>query len=345
MTDKDILFQEIQNNPEVDQTHFCHYGWEGTGTFAFWKFAQAYFDSAEALFDKFKQSKGDFAILDGLGVTMCFLYRHFVELSIKYLYLKFVCDSEEDFKNYLNNNHNLIKLWNAAKPELSTLRERVGSSVSLGVLEHYIREFNTFDEDSMTMRYPVNKKLEPTNKQTRLDIFNLHDRMQEMYSAFEGLDGDLENQLKQTLDPKEIEAFLKTYEELRGRVYWFIDSMKPYAERESEGINFKDILDGLKTGKRKDNTMSVFEACSDDELILLDTLYYTGGMVLCGELKLPLKPDDAKVDVVTRCLLNMKRDHLEFGKPKNDQINIYGKQPSTIIKYVSKAVTIIDWDK
>lgn len=346
MTDKDVLFQEIQDNPDLDQTHFCHYGWEGTGTFAFWKFAKAYYDSAEALFEKFKQSKGDYAILDGIGVTMCFLYRHFVELSIKYLYLKYVCTSEDDFKDYLNiNGHFLIELWNAAKPELRVLRERVGSTVSLGVLEHYIKEFNDFDRDSMTMRYPVNKKLEPTNKQTRLDIFNLHDRMQEMFYAFDGLDGDLENQLKQSVDQKEIDTFLLVYQELRPKVYWFLDSMKPFAESESDDITITDLMDFLKSEQKNNNTMVVFNKCSDDELIMFDTLYYTGRMISCEELRLPKNPDEARQDVITRCILNLKQDHLEFGKPKNDQINIYAKLPSSIIRFVSKTVSIIDRDR
>ncbi len=56
MTDKDVIFRKIPRGEVVDPHIFCHYGWEGSGTFAFWKFALAYYDSAEALFEKFKLS-------------------------------------------------------------------------------------------------------------------------------------------------------------------------------------------------------------------------------------------------------------------------------------------------
>ena len=45
------------------------------------------------------------------------------------------------------------------------------------------------------------------------------------------------------------------------------------------------------------------------------------------------------------CIMNMERDHLEFGKPKNNEICIYEKMASSIILYVSRAVAVIDWDK
>ena len=48
---------------------------------------------------------------------------------------------------------------------------------------------------------------------------------------------------------------------------------------------------------------------------------------------------------VKMCIMNMERDHLEFGKPKNNEINIYSKMASAIILYVSKAVGVIDWNK
>lgn len=76
MTENDIVFKFYGEGERPDPNCFCHYGWEGQGSFAFWKYACAYYDSAESLFQKFLQSKGDFAILDGIGLTICFLYRH-----------------------------------------------------------------------------------------------------------------------------------------------------------------------------------------------------------------------------------------------------------------------------
>ena len=59
MTENDIFFKFYEEGERPDPNCFCHYGWEGKGSFAFWKYACAYYDSAEALFQKFLQSKGD----------------------------------------------------------------------------------------------------------------------------------------------------------------------------------------------------------------------------------------------------------------------------------------------
>lgn len=69
--------------------------------------------------------------------------------------------------------------------------------------------------------------------------------------------------------------------------------------------------------------MKIFNSCSDDELMMFDTLYYTGRALSCGELRLPKNPHDAKKDVAKMCVINMKHDGLEFGKPKNDTICIH----------------------
>lgn len=159
---------------------------------------------------------------------MCFLYRHFVELSVKHLSVKFACKSEEDYKEFLNKNHNLYNLWMALKPSLSENRKRVGSSVSIGALEHYVLEVDKFDKDSMAMRYPVTKDLKPTNASTRLDIVNLHDRMAELYRAFYTIAGDLENQLKIEVEQDEIDAFASVLDRLKDRIHWFLGEMKPY---------------------------------------------------------------------------------------------------------------------
>ena len=345
MTDKDVIFRKIQKGEVADPNIFCHYGWEGSGTFAFWKFALSYYESAEALFEKFKASAGHNAALDSYGLTMCFLYRHFVELSIKYLYVKFVRVSDDDFKAFLNIGHNLMELWHAVKPKLSGLKKMVGSSVDIGVLEHYIKEFHKFDEDSMAMRYPIKKDLSPMNGATRLDVFNLHDRMVDLYQMFETLSNDIDNQLYTEVEQSLYDGFVAIYEQLRPKMQELIMNLKPFAEKENDKFTIRNLLDeilGLKEGLSQ---MDLLRSCNDDEIILFDTLYYTGRAINCEELRMPKNPHEAKSDVIKMCILNMERDHLEFGKPKNDQINVYGKMASSLIMCVQTAMEVIDWDK
>ena len=61
----DIIYKTYSSGEKPDPYCFCHYGWEGIGSFAFWRFACAYYDSADALYEKFVSSKGNFAITDG----------------------------------------------------------------------------------------------------------------------------------------------------------------------------------------------------------------------------------------------------------------------------------------
>lgn len=346
MTDKDVIFKFYGNGERPNPDCFCHYGWEGTGSFAFWKYAVAYFDSAEALFDKFKQSRGDFAILDGIGLTICFLYRHFVELSVKYLFIKFGAKDINQYKDFLQNGHNLFDLWKETKPVLKGLRQRAGSSVSIGCLEHYILEFHKFDEKEEAMRYPVKNNLEQMHESTRLDIYSLHDRMLDYFKALEGIAADLENQLFEDVPQGKLDEFALQYDKLRGRVLSFISEMKRLVAEEKEDERKKFGLDEfLESLKKPDPRMTYLIKCTDDELILLDALYYLGRMVNCKELTLPRNPHDAKVDAYKMCVINMAHDHLEFGKPKNEEINIWGKTCSMLCKNVTRAVEIIDWDK
>lgn len=61
--------------------------------------------------DKFNASGGHNDILDGLGLPICFLYRHFTELHLKFLIRKFGCSTDSDYKELVEKGHDLIKLW------------------------------------------------------------------------------------------------------------------------------------------------------------------------------------------------------------------------------------------
>lgn len=345
MTEKDIIFKFYKAGEKADPDCFCHYGWEGEGAFAFWKYAQAYYNSAEILFDKFKESKGDYATLNGIGLTICFLYRHFVELSVKYLFVKFVAKDLIQYINYLEKGHNLKELWKATKPTLSKLRKRCGSSVSIGSLEHYIFEFDKFDQNEDAMRYPVKKDTSRMHDPSRLDIVVLHDRMLELYHAFEEITGDLENQLFDEVPEEKLELFKQKYEEMRFKIFSFISEMKKLSDIGTDTVkknkchSLNDIL------AAPDPKMEYLKKFTADELMMIDTLYYTGRMIKCQELRLPRNPHEAKMDVYKMCVINMMHDHLEFGTPINEEFNIWSKAENSIYSYVKEAVSVLEWDK
>lgn len=232
-----------------------------------------------------------------------------------------------------------LENYGMLKSKLSELRKRVRSTVSLGCVEHYIKEFDKFDQSSMTLRYPVNKKLEPMRQETRLDIYNLHDRMRELYDAFDNLSYELENQLFIEVDSEKLDKFTDKYEELRPRIVTILDKIDSIND---EAFNSEIFLERLRNSETS-KMVSIFKGCSDDEIIMLDTLFYTGRAINAEELRLPKNPYDARVDAKKKCILNMEHDGLDFGRPKNDQINIYGKQKAVIVKNVRKAMEFLDF--
>ena len=329
MTINDVLFKEIEAGVPINSNDFCHFGWEGVGPFAFYRYACAYYDSASALFDDIKATDSN-DLIDGYGITMCFAYRHFVELYLKHIYIKFVCTSEEDYKRFLNKGHNVVELWNESKPTLKAYKNRVGSAVSLGAVEHYIKEISQFDINSMSMRYPINKNLEPLQPHRHLDIQNLHDRMEELYAALEQLTWDFDNQLKNDNIPaEEIRSFKSKYLELLPSVHKFLAEIEKFVDRSPHEIDFSSMKKGINL-HRNVIPMSVYDSYTDDEVMLFDVLYYAGRAIRSREVRLPIDPAERMIDVLKLCVLQMKRDHFVFGEPKNDAANIYCKGASSV---------------
>ncbi len=345
MTNKDIIFKIVKNvGVSTPSNSFCYFGWEGTGCFAFSIYANSYFDSANALYEKIKQSSGDYRVIDGLGLAICFCYRHYVELELKYLHVKYGVKTEEGYKILLGIGHSLVKIWEETKPTIEYLHKRVGSSVDLDAIEHYIRAVHDFDSSSMSMRYPVEKNGKPMKPETRLDLPNLVNRMNELKDAFDKLDYEIDGQMLANVEDSKKQAFLGKYIELRLRLCDILEQLKPYDDSDSTDFEYKHILDitADKVNKFQQIKM-VFDNCSDDELIMLNTLFYTGSFIDGNQLHLPKSQSEAKEDVVKCCVLNMESCHLEFGKSKNNTVQLLSKQVGAIIKCVNISMQYLDF--
>lgn len=341
----EIPIEKITKN---NLNHFCHYGWieddknnydwEGYCKLSFGSFAQSYYESAEILFEKFQESKDDFRILNYTGITMCFIYRHFVELSIKYLYLRLSHPNKDTFMDFLKHGHNLQKLWNELKPVIIEKGKIYHCSANLKIVEKYITDIHKFDKKSEKLRYPIDRNLRPTNYDTKLDIFNLHNKMQELHKAFEDYEDSFPPCEMPDIPSEELTSFLKKYHELKPKIESFLSSLKSdyntkSKEKDSRNL-YEQIMDHIKNPQP-----TPFDSLSDDELILLDALYYTGDNI---NFQLYKDPHRARVDAVKRCVLNMKRDKLEFGKPANEKIGVTNKRPDLILQFVLRTMSAID---
>ncbi len=352
MTNKDIIFKTIKDADAAKFNGiFCLFAWEGTGELAFATYAESYFDSASALYEKIKQSNGDYRIIDGLGLAMCFCYRHYVELELKYLHIKYGVKTEDEYKSLLGIGHSLVEIWKKAKPTIEYLHKRIGSSVNLDVIEHYICAVHDFDASSMSMRYPVTRRGERTKPRTRLDLKHLVDRMTELKQAFDKLDDEIDHQMLVDVDKARIQSFLEKYIELRPRVVLFLTELQDIGKQDSKKLcvckcKKTSWVESLFSHDNEcTKTIAIFSKYSDDEQILFDTLYYTGRNVYSEDLHLPKSQSGAKKDITKSCVLNMERDNLEFGKPKNDSVQLQDKMASRIIQFIKISMQHLDYNE
>lgn len=125
-----------------------------------------------------------------------FLYRQFIELELKWIFLVY-SDADAPAKKQLiqgSRGHNLIDLWKKSKPIVLESATSHEEQEDVAIVEDYIMQFHELDKSSYSFRYPINKNLEQiSDNQRRINLPNLRQRMDELYHFFNGLDVMLSN--------------------------------------------------------------------------------------------------------------------------------------------------------
>lgn len=167
-----------------------HFAW-GNWQTQFVGYTDGYKNSADELIELAISSQ-DIQKLDTFVYPICFLYRQYLELEMKGLYLKYSEDSaDKKSKTIKDVNHSLLKIWNKIKL-LLTENANETEFQSVDIVEEYITEFHNYDNSSFSFRYPIDKKLNLLfGSEKRLDLSNLKDRMNELQHFFDGCDGAL----------------------------------------------------------------------------------------------------------------------------------------------------------
>jgi hypothetical protein len=130
--------------------------------------------------------------LDTLIFPILFLYRQYIELELKWVFLVY-SDADRSVKKSVISDvgHNLIKLWQKVRAILledATPKEQQ----DVNIVEDYIEQFHKLDESSFSFRYPITKNLDQIlNDERRINLPNLRQRMDELYHFFNGADGKL----------------------------------------------------------------------------------------------------------------------------------------------------------
>jgi len=189
----DKLF--IDSIPRTKQS--AHYGWIGGGYGAFKNYYVGYKKAFYIIFKEWEKAskKGAIDILDTLVFPYCFVVRHMAETFIKYLYMKYASYAligEEDKKKFLNHDHNIYEAWKKTRPIIDKVLKDQTSTFDLEIVDSYVKQIYDFDNRSMKMRYPCNKKLEATNTSNEaVNIIHLHKHVESFFNYLEGIDNEI----------------------------------------------------------------------------------------------------------------------------------------------------------
>lgn len=137
---------------------------------------------------------------DLLILPMLFLYRHFVEIRLKYIIT--MGRKRIDVTAGIPIGHNLTELWDDARAVITDLYPNEDAEV-LDSVGHCINQLANVDPDSTAFRYPTNTKGNPSLPQlTRIDVPNFAEKMTGLANLLDGAS----DALKEILDNATREA-------------------------------------------------------------------------------------------------------------------------------------------
>lgn len=361
MTDKDKLFKfygqgEIPANPD-DMAYIM---WSEDSVFNFSHYSYAYRQAAEALYEQFVNHNGDNAMKDPMGITLTFIYRHYMELTTKFLYMKFFPYihgrrlSDEEIASFIEKTgHNLNEIWKELKPILTELSMRLRTSFDIKAFGHYISEFRRFDESSMKMRYPMDKEGKAfETKSQRLDIKILHDRMDECMNEVDKLVGQWDYQIYWADDEEQGNLFIEQFKDAMDDVERFLvyeaSYVEAYKQKHAGGMRFHSLSDVVLKPLPEEMTVVEFlKSMTDNHLLVIHNLYYIGSRCL-RRIMVWKKVLDRQMQFTRSAGLICRSETNKFNAPM-DRTELIGtimsKMPETFYNSVKGCVDMYkrDW--
>jgi hypothetical protein len=173
-----------------DRNTNAHFAWSGFNT-TFAGYTMGYKGAADCLVDSVIRSRNP-SKLDTYIFPILFLYRQYLELEMKGIYLKYSHENRlKKIKEIKDCSHNLMRIWNRIVPIITEYASE-GDIEAVGIVEKYIQQFHNFDTTSISFRYPIDNKLDLIfDGEKRISYTNLKQRMDELESFFNGVTGYL----------------------------------------------------------------------------------------------------------------------------------------------------------
>lgn len=316
-----------------------YFGWEGADAGAFLWISEGYREGAKVLLEKMESDPCD-STRDMLIYPLFFCHRHSIELLLKALLFIHGDQSDEKRKEYLNCGHNIQKLWSCLKPIIVTRgKDREKSSVNLDEVENHIVKIQNFDSNSMKMRYPVDKKMNPNiDTPISVEFIKLGEEFYGLYELLMRIDHDISNQITAVATDDESAEFLELLMKYREQIAKFLSIL----EEESKGEQNHEVevldSDDLFEQSKKDN---FFEQCDSDLRILLYALYESGRK---KEIHYSNSGIKKQKEFIKLCYSIMHDEGLSFGAEiEKKQLSISGKVSSVLLKAIKYSMSILDF--
>jgi hypothetical protein len=357
---EDILFRFYkQGEMPVSPNDIAYIQWSEDTVSNFYNYSYAYRQTAEALYEQFVSHNGDYAMKDPMGITLSFMYRHYLELITKFLYLKFTPYvqgrplSDDELACFIQDTqHNLGAIWIRLKPVLDELSSKLENTFDIRAFGHYISVFHRYDEFSMKMRYPVDKKGKPIEtKSQRLDIKILHDYMADCMNEVDKLVNQWDDQIFWDDDEELGNLFIGQYADAKVDVEQFL----LYEEKYAEGYKKKHKGNGLKFMSPRDialerlpeeiTVIKFLKTLPDNHLLVIHNLYYIGSTCL-RNIKVWKKESDRRLQFIRSAGYICRNEVNKFNRPVNRRElidTIISRIPEVVYNAVNGCVEICTW--
>ena len=305
---------------------FSYYGWEFDNCHAFYNYMIGYKTAADATYEAFKKAifSRDNEVTDTICYPLIFLYRHMIELILKYSYVELRQNyTSGEIMCFLNKGHDLEMLWKEVKPDYERLSTRIGVDIDISAIEHYIVEFAKADKSSMEFRYPINKKT--LNRFHDYGKYLFVPKLKERMDAFYDYMIDILNRLSFHMaddvyniefDKQFTEAIYKSMANIKVALERINKNIEQYKGSSSEVVG-KDILSSHsldKLNKEENAVNDWISSFSEQDKSVILLLYYTGLQIPLNGLAIDTA--ERRKDVMKLAYGN-SRDDFQLNSPKS----------------------------
>jgi len=235
------LFDTLSLDTHSQQQRFSYFGLDFGTVGGFENYIKGYILASKSLFIHY-QSFENYEIekLDTLVYPLCFIYRHIVELYIKYFFFKYSKSNEQEKKVFIKKvNHKLRSAWDDTRTCIDFLLNKINNPIDLEIIENYVQQFDDFDGGSFRMRYPIKKNLTTAHTgPIKLDIIDLNKKMMTLFELFEQLDSSIDSLLIENICKPGFTNFMKkTYLKRKSDVVSVMDTLRDFPNEKPSGLH------------------------------------------------------------------------------------------------------------